>query len=93
MKTCLEYVGRLENNIILFYPHGPTSSYNLKSFLFPGIHFHFGLEMITFPHLIQFQVSFVTILFNFGKQQDQLILCSHMPENISFTWIGSFLAG
>jgi len=32
MKTCLEYVGRLENNIILFYPRGPTSSYNLKSF-------------------------------------------------------------
>ena len=37
MNTCLEYVGRLEKNIIFFYPHDPTSSYNLKSFLFPGI--------------------------------------------------------
>ena len=37
MKTCLEYVGRLERNIILYYPPGPTSFYNLKSFLFPGI--------------------------------------------------------
>jgi hypothetical protein len=31
MKTCLEYVGRMEKNI-LFYPPGPTSSYNLKNF-------------------------------------------------------------